>query len=124
VGAIPGFDAGMADTPTAQRKMSEVLFEYVGEVFPGHHTEETLTKYTGLAALLWNIGLLPEERWKETLEGSLQALGSIPGPGGREQLTGMIRYRCARYGHDRRFIRDFGLTFENGVPRLTVESTG
>lgn len=94
-------------SPNYDRKISEVLGEFVAEIAPEDALEKEYAQSVRIAVILWNLALLPESEQGETLW-RMQEMGA----GGHDPLFAarlheLFDLRCQKYGSDRRFVVDF-----------------
>lgn len=90
-----------------ERKLSEVLMEFVGEIVPEDATEEEFGQSVELAVVLWNVALLPDDRQGEVLWRMRERANRGDDPFFAGRLHELVDLRRRRYGDDRRMVVDF-----------------
>jgi hypothetical protein len=109
-------------SPNYSRKISCILFEFVGEIAPADSPPEVMEGAIALAVLLWNTPLLPAVAQKETMDRILQMLAQMGRLDLQPEIERLLALRQSRYGSDRRFVVDYRLEYEAKGPRLSVAS--
>lgn len=90
-----------------QRKLSEVIIEFVGEIVPEDATDQEFAQSVELGVVLWNLALLPQEQQGELLWRMRERADRRDDPFFAGRLHELIDIRVQRYGEDRRMVIDF-----------------
>jgi len=103
-------------------KLSELVIEFAQEIASRDSPPNIFTNAVGLAVLLWNLPLVPEDAQVEGMDHIRQWLAKKGRLDLQTEIARLLELRQARYGTDRRMVMDYKLEYEAQGPRLTVAS--
>ena len=116
-------DAGNPDGPNSgQRKLSEILMEFVGEIVPEDPSDAEFGQSVELAVVLWNLALLPEGERGEMLWRMGERASRADDPFFTGRLHELVDIRRRRYGDDRRLVVDYRIEDDKRGRTLWVRS--
>jgi len=116
-----GSDPVLLKDPPGFEKMSGILGEFAKPLIEQAKTREDYKTILNLAALAWNVALVPEEERAKMLRGKKMA--DALGPVGIELMEKLIARKLALFADEKRFILDFELVDRGGDQfYLTVTS--
>jgi hypothetical protein len=109
--------------PSGQRKMSEVLLEFLEPYSQYWKTKEELNKLLGVAVIAWNASLLPSNERKEIIENAVK----VAPPEIRQDMKVIVEEMMQRkerhFAHNKRMIMNYQVTMTKEGPHVTVLST-
>ena len=109
-------------SPNHTRKISDVLFEFSGEIAPHDSPPHILENAVSLAVMLWNVPLLPAEQQKDAMVEIRRSLGTMSKPLLDAEVFRLLDLRRSRYANDRRLVVNYKFLFDQTGPNLVVAS--
>ena len=116
-------DSIIVHAPAGERKMSEVILEFLEPYLGDWETVDQFKEIVGLGVIAWNAALFPGDKRVELLEEMVRALP----PEARSEMKGLftelIRRKDTRFASNKRVIFDYQVTMTPSGPHLTVLSS-
>src|SRR5262249_25079492 len=106
--------------PLGYEKMSEILVEFAQPLLATAESRESIRKTIALAALTWNLSLLPERQQQQAFDSG--PLAEIPSEM-KPMLLNLIERKKALFPDIHRLIRDFEVTGNGPDLSVNVVST-
>jgi hypothetical protein len=116
-------DARVVVSPPGERKMSEVLLEFVEPYSGQWRTEEEFKKLLTVAVIAWNAALHSGSQRDEFIQDMVRAVPPEVRPDMRAIIEEMIQRKVSRFASNKRMIIDYRLTTTQAGPHLSVIST-
>lgn|GEM_PF-924083 len=108
------------------RKMSEVLLEFAEPLMEDSDDDESFRSKIALAALSWNLTLMPKNEQEATMHNIVEELGRFDAfvrCGVRESIRMLIDRKRTLFADDNRLIVNYEIVEEKTGPRLLVMSS-
>jgi hypothetical protein len=116
-------DSVVFATPPGERKMSEVLLEFIEPYADQWQSPDDLRKLLGMASVAWNAALLPGGERAKMIQDIVEA---VP-PEARAFMIGfveeMILRKLTHFADNRRAILNYQVTMTPSGPHVQVMST-
>lgn len=103
-------------------KMSEVILEFI-EPYRDDDDHKTLTKLVTIAAIAWNLTMLPKAEQVSTVQTYVESLPAELRESGLEVLLSMIQRKLQHFASNKRMIIEFKVTPTRDGPHLEIIST-
>ena len=116
-------DASIVQAPAGQRKMSEVILEFLEPYLGDWETEDQFKELVGLGVIAWNAALFPGDKRVEVLDEMVESLPPEARSEMRALFTELIRRKDTRFASYKRVIFDYQVTMTSSGPHLTVLSS-
>jgi hypothetical protein len=110
-------------SPPGERKMSEVLLEFLEPYSKHWATEEQFKKLVTVGLVAWNAALMSGRARDDFIEKMAKAVPPELRPEMREIVDEMVRRKEAHFANIRRTIVSFDVTMTPSGPHLSVLST-
>ena len=121
----PGFlgDTAVFATPPGERKVSEVLLEFIEPYAGEWQSPDDLRKLLGMASVAWNATLLSGDERAKMIQDIIEA---VP-PEARAAMMGFVEEMMLRklthFADNRRAILNYQVTMTPSGPHVQVMST-
>jgi hypothetical protein len=109
--------------PGGEKKMSEVLLEFLEPYMEHAQSEESLRGLVGIGTLAWNAALFPLNQREEIIQKMVDELQPEINTGCRTIVEDMIRRKDAYFADNKRLIVSYDLSMTEAGPHLAVAST-
>ncbi|GDY20189.1 hypothetical protein LBMAG56_15340 [Verrucomicrobiota bacterium] len=109
-------------SPNHSRKISECLMEFALEIAPADSARDTFANAVGMAAMLWNVPVLPEAEQARSMDVIRSWLAQIGRLDLQLEIGRLLELRRKRYATDRRVIMNYKLEYGAKGPELIVAS--
>ena len=121
----PGFlgDNVVIATPPGERKMSEVLLEFIEPYSGQWTTQEQLEKLLAVALVAWNAALFSGSERDKFLQEMVQTMPPDVRPAMRAIVDEMMQRKLAHFASNRRVIISYEVTPTPSGPHVSVLST-
>jgi hypothetical protein len=116
-------DTIIVPSPPGERKMSEVILEFLEPYLGDWQTEAHFKQLVGLGALAWNTSLFPGAKRVEVLDEMVNSMPPEARLEMRSLFTDMIRRKDTRFASNKRAILNYQVTMTPTGPHLTVLSS-
>jgi hypothetical protein len=115
--------ATILEMPPGERKMSEVLLEFIEPYTDQCPTEDALGKLVTVGVVAWNAALESGSKRQEFIDHMVEAVPPEARPAMRGIIAELIQRKLAYFAGNRRAIVDYQLSMTPQGPHLSVVST-
>jgi len=122
---LEGFPPGalIVAPPAGERKMSEVLLEFVEPYSEEWRTAEEVKKLLSVALVAWNAALYSGSKREQLIQQILEVVPPEVRSEMRAIIEKMIQRKVSHFASNRRMIVDYKVTMTREGPHLSVVST-
>lgn len=119
---LPGKEIEFIESPDGV-KMSEVLEAFIEPYAESIITEESMNNFVAIAAMAWNISLLPKSKRKAAINALLNSQPPAARADAKSILAELLRRKRKYFAEYRRAIVEFKVTDLGDSFHLSVAST-